>query len=57
MKGSVTPAPRLPDKSDEAKVEVDTVVWDHPEAEAEQTNKADEISVDDGDVTGIQSII
>jgi hypothetical protein len=36
-------------------VETETVVWDHPEAE--QKNKADKISVDDGAVTGIQSIM
>jgi hypothetical protein len=36
-------------------VETDTVVWDHPEAE--QNNKSDVISVDDGAVTGIQSIM
>jgi hypothetical protein len=67
-KGAATTAPRPPDDSDkpeEAEVEVDTetgtdsktetVVWDHPEAK--QTNKADEISVDAGAVTGIQSVM
>jgi hypothetical protein len=63
MKGAATTAPCPPDESDESdepdkaevEVETDTVVWDHPESE--QKNKADEISVDDGDVTGIQSVM
>jgi hypothetical protein len=36
-------------------VGIETVVWDHQEVE--QKNKTDEISVDDGAVTGIQSIM
>jgi hypothetical protein len=55
MKGAATTATHPPDEFDEAKVEVETVVWDQPEAE--QKNKADEISVDDGAVIGIQSIM
>jgi hypothetical protein len=31
-KGAATTAPPPSDESDEAKVEVETVVWDHPEA-------------------------
>jgi hypothetical protein len=55
MKGVATTASRYPDKSDkpdeaEVKVGIESVVWDHPEAE--QRIKTDEISVDDG-ATGI----
>jgi hypothetical protein len=54
MKGAVTTAPRSPNESDkpdvpgeaEVKVGIESVVWDHPEAE--QNIKADEISVYDG---------
>jgi hypothetical protein len=49
MKGAATTAPRSPDE-----VGIETVVWDHPEAE--QKIKSDEISVDDG-TTGIQSVL
>jgi hypothetical protein len=59
MKEAPTTAPRFPDESDEpdeaeVKVGIESVVWDHPEAE--QKIKSDEISVDDG-ATGIQSVI
>jgi hypothetical protein len=62
MKGAATTAPRSPDEPDkpdvpeeaEAKVGIESVVWDH--SEAEQKIKADEISVDDG-TTGIQSVL
>jgi hypothetical protein len=46
MKGAATTAPRPSDESDKAKVEVETVVWE-----------ADNMSVDDGAVTGRQSIM
>jgi hypothetical protein len=57
MKGAATTAPCSPDESDEPdeaemEVGIESVVWDHPEAE--QKIKADEISVDDGAI-GIQS--
>jgi hypothetical protein len=58
MKGAATTAPRPSDESDEAKVEVETVICDHPEAEQNNQaacsllSKADEISGDDGDVIG-----
>jgi hypothetical protein len=62
MKGAATTAPHSPDKFDkpdvpdkaEVKLGIESVVWDHPEAE--QNIKADEISVDDG-TTGIQSVL
>jgi hypothetical protein len=43
----------VPDEA-EVKVGIESVVWDHPEAE--QKIKVDEISVDDG-TTGIQSVL
>jgi hypothetical protein len=49
MKGAATTAPRPPDESDkpdEAEVDVET-----------ETKKSDEISVDDGTVTGVQSVM
>jgi hypothetical protein len=62
LKGAATTAPRSPDESDEpvvpdeaeVKVGIESVVWDHPDAE--QKIKEDEISVDDG-TTGIQSVL
>jgi hypothetical protein len=62
MKGAATTAPGYPDESDEpdmpgeaeVKVGIESVVWDHPEAE--QHIKSDEMSVDDG-ATGIQSVL
>jgi hypothetical protein len=61
-KGAPTTAPRYPDESDEpnmpdearVKVGIESVVWDHPEAE--QNIEADETSVDYG-ATGIQSVL
>jgi hypothetical protein len=62
MKGAATTVLHSPGDSDEpdvpdeaeVKVGIESVVWDHPEAE--QKIKADEISVDDG-ATGIQSVM
>jgi hypothetical protein len=65
MKGAATTALRSPEESNESyepdvpdeaevKVGIESVVWDHPEAE--EKIKADEISVDDG-ATGIQSVM
>jgi hypothetical protein len=62
MKGAATSAPRSPDESDEpavpdeaeVKVGIESVVWDHPEAE--QKIKTDKISVDDG-TTGIHPVL
>jgi hypothetical protein len=62
MKGAATTAPYSADESDEpdvpdeaeVKVEIESVVWDHPEVE--QKIKVDEISVDDG-AKGIQSVM
>jgi hypothetical protein len=62
MKGAATTAPRFHDESDEpdvsgeaeVKVGIESVVWDHPEAD--QMVKEDEILVDDG-AAGIQSVM
>jgi hypothetical protein len=62
MKGAATTAPHSPVESDEpdvpdeaeVKVGIESVVWDHPEAESKI--KADKISVDDG-MTGIKSVL
>jgi hypothetical protein len=58
-KGTATTAPPPSDESDEAKVEVETVVGDHPEAEQknQSARKADDISGVDDAVAGIQSIM
>jgi hypothetical protein len=62
MKWATPTAPRSPNESNEpdvpdeaeVKVGIESIVWDHPEAE--QKIKEDEMSVDDG-TTGIESTL
>jgi hypothetical protein len=63
MKGAAITAPPPSDKSNEAKVEGETAVGDHPEVEQKNQaarpvlSKADKSSGDNDAVTGIQSIM